>query len=428
MTAQSRLLLLIGVVAILVAACAGSASPSPAGSPIPSPIVVASPSATPTPASDPEVEPSVPVTPTDPSAKPEPTPTPAPLAWSKARTVKGLQSCSDVVATVDDAGTSHIAATCGNAGGQIKYAVSKDGLAWTVTSFKVPSGRFEQDPEIAFSGSTLYLAYTRVAPADGGCGDDGLDDVGVYVRSRSLPNGDWSAPSKIGATSDHLQAFRASGSVLHATVTNDKSHGTFYERVFGGAASRVRIGDGTGWTALRVGDDGDARLALDGAKGIRFGQIDGGKLAASTIPGTAGGSGSSMVLGPNNVAYVLWSRSAAMSGGCIDMDPGPTAGSYLSTNAGGSWQTTKLSKLVGAYSLTMDPTSGEIDALIGDFGTLRIYEKPAGAGWTHRTLSSDLASSAVVRRNPATGGLVVVYVHDTLDGDQPTTIQVMTKS
>jgi hypothetical protein len=135
-----------------------------------------------------------------------------------------------------------------------------------------------------------------------------------------------------------------------------------------------------------------------------------------------------MVLGPNNVAYVLWSRSAAMSGGCIDMDPGPAAGSYLSTNAGGSWQTTKLSKLVGAYSLTMDPKSGELDALIGGFGTLQVFEKPAGAGWSHKTLSSDLASSAVVRRNPATGGLFVVYVHDTLDGDQPSTIRVMTKS
>jgi hypothetical protein len=252
MTAQSRLLLVTGVLAILVAACAGATSPSPAGTPNPSPIVVDAPSASPVPSSQPQAEPSAPVTPADPSAKPEPTPTPAPLVWSKARTVKGLQGCSDVVATVDDGGTSHIAATCGSAGGQVKYAASEDGLAWMVTSFKVPSGRFEQDPEIAFSGSTLYLAYTRVAPADAGCGDDGLDDVGVYVRSRSLPNGDWSDASKIGATSDHLRAFRVSGSVIHATVTNDKSQGTFYERVSGGAASRVRIGEQAGRPSASV--------------------------------------------------------------------------------------------------------------------------------------------------------------------------------
>ena len=109
------------------------------------------------------------------------------------------------------------------------------------------------------------------------------------------------------------------------------------------------------------------------------------------------------------------------------MDPGPKAGTYLSTNAGGQWSTTKLSKVVGAQSLTMDPATGEVDAVVGGFESLQLFAKPVAGGWTHKTLTSDFASSAVVRRNPATGGLFVAFVHETLDGDDPSTVQVMTK-
>ena len=203
---------------------------------------------------------------------------------------------------------------------------------------------------------------------------------------------------------DHLQALRVDGTVIHATVTNEQADGTFYERVSGGAALRVRIGGIAGSTALRIGDDGMPRLALDGANGIRFGVVDGGKLSASTIPGTAGGSGSSMVLGPGNVAYVLWNRTTNTGGGCIDGPPDPKAGTFLSTNAGGSWSTTRLSKLVGGASITMDPSSGTVDALVSDFGSLQVFEKPVGAVWTHHTLTTDLASSAVIRRNPRRAG------------------------
>jgi hypothetical protein len=427
MTVNPRPLLLVGIVAIVLAACAGTPNPSPSSPAQPSPIAAVSPSASPLPSAQPETEPSGPVTPADPSAKPDPTPARAPAVWSKARTVKGLDGCSSVVATIDDAGVSHLAATCGNAGGEVRYASSSDGLRWSVKTFKAPPGRFERDPQLALAGSTLSLAYTRVAPDEEGCGTDGLSDVGVYVRSRTLPGGDWSAPGKFGATADHLQALRADGTVLHAIVANDKSDAAFYERVSNGSVQRVRIGGATGSTALRIGDDGVARVAMDGAKGILFGTVDGGKLSTSTIPGTSNGSGPVMALGPGNTAYVLLTRRGGGSGGCIDGDPGPSAGTYLSTNVGGSWSTTRLSKHIGASSITMDPASGEVDALVGDFTSLQLFQKAPNAGWTHRTLTTDFASSAVVRRNPATGGLLVAFVHDTLDGEIPATVQVMTK-
>ena len=130
MTARSPLLFVAATVAILVAACAGAPSPSPAGSADPGPIAVGSPSPSPTPATQPDTEPSA--TPAGPSATPEPTPTPAPAVWSKARTIKSLNGCNTVVATVDDGGTSHVAAQCGGGEGQIRYATSTDGVDWVL--------------------------------------------------------------------------------------------------------------------------------------------------------------------------------------------------------------------------------------------------------------------------------------------------------
>jgi hypothetical protein len=425
MTDRSRPLLAIAIVAILAAACAASSSPSP--SPVATPVAVATP--TPAPSADPAADPSGPI---DPAATPapsaDPTPTPAPAVWSKARTVKGLTGCNDLVGTIDDSGTTHLAVSCGSSGKEIRYASSTDGIHWTVTAFKAPSGRFDQGPELAFTGSTLTLAFTRVAPGEEGCGSDGLADVGVNVRTRSLPDGAWTSTKRIGPAEDHLQSLRVTGSTIHAIVTNEKADGSFYERVAGGSvADRVRIGGVSTGIALRIGDDGLPRLAVDGnARGIRFGTIDGGKLSAQMIPGTTGGGGPLLALGPANAAYVLWTISAG-SGGCVDVDPGPKAGTYLSTNAGGQWSTTKLSKVVGAQSLTMDPATGEVDAVVGGFESLQLFAKPVAGGWTHKTLTSDFASSAVVRRNPATGGLFVAFVHETLDGDDPSTVQVLTK-
>jgi hypothetical protein len=424
MTNRSRLLLVaIAVVAILAAACS-AASPTPA--PTATPVAVA----TPTPAAPaPSVDPSGPVTPSPtPAPSVDPTPTPAPAVWSKARTVKGLTGCTDLVGTVDESGTYHLAVSCGYGGEQIRYATSKDGVHWTVTTFKAPSGRLDQNPELAFSGSTLTLAFTRVGPAEPGCGDDGMADLGVNIRTRSLPDGAWSAPKRVGPAEDHLQSLRVDGSTIHAIVTNDKSGSSFYERLTGDTvASRVRVGDLSAGIGLRIGDDGQPRLAVDGnPKGIQFGTIAGGKLSAQTIPGTAGGGGPVLALGSGNTAYVLWTISAG-TGGCIDVDPGPKAGTYLSSNVGGTWSTTKLSKFVGAQSLTMDPATGEIDALVGGFESLQLFVKPPSGNWTHKTLTSDFSSSAVIRRNPATGGLFVAFLHETLDGDQPATVQVMTK-
>ena len=304
--------LLIGVGRTPAGATSSSAPPIALGSASPGPSQPVA-SSNPTPSAAPSVTPS------------KPTATPVPATWSKPVIVAGLDGCYAVVAAIDDHGLDHIAATCGNNGSQIRYAASSDGKTWKTNVLQPPSGRLELDPQLAFAGDTLYLAYTRVAPVDGGCGDNGLDDVGVYYRTRTLPNGAWSEPTRIGAVADHLQAFRVSGSVVHATVTNEKDGKTAYETLTGGTLARYTIGDATGWTSLRVGDDGKGRVAYESTHGISFGMVSGDKFSSSTIPNSTNGWDPSLTLARGNVAYLVWNRSYH-GGGCAEPGPDPLDG------------------------------------------------------------------------------------------------------
>ncbi|HET9613359.1 MAG TPA: hypothetical protein VFP22_00995, partial [Candidatus Limnocylindrales bacterium] len=290
-----------------------------------------------------------------------PASTAAPAVWSKPETVPGLDGCVSAVLAVDDSGSIHIAADCRHGDlSEIRYAVSAGG-AWTTDVLPVPAHRLERLPQLAFSGSTLYLAYTRLAPVDGGCGADGLQDVGVYVRSRSLPNGTWSDARLIGVDRDELESFRVSNGMLYATVANEKDGRTYFETgpVEGAVAHRVQLPNVAGATSLRVGDDGVARVAFEGASGLQFGTVDANAALTKPVPGTSGGWAPSLVLSPGNNASLLWSLSYH-GAGCASPDPSPADGTYFSTNVGGAWQTQRISKMVGESSLTVDPASGDV--------------------------------------------------------------------
>jgi hypothetical protein len=414
-----RALVSIALISI-VAACSAAA---PSGSPAPSrgsgglPI----PSTAPSPAIP---SPSAPTATPDPTPKPTPKPTPV---WSKAAVVNGLKGCFSVVAAIDGAGTSHLAANCGAGGKEIRYATSTDGRAWTAKTFAPPRNRLELDPQLAFEGNTLYLASTRVALTDGGCGDDGLADVGVYVRSRALPGGDWSEPEQVGSTADHLQSVRVSGGTLHLTVSNEKDGKTYYEALTRGVISRQPIAGAAGSVALRIGDDGKARFAFEAASGIRYGTFDGSRIVSTTIPGSEGGWAPVFVLAPGNAAIVIWNRSYHGLG-CAEPGPEPEDGTYLATNASGSWQTIKLSSRVGGASLALDTATGEIQALLGDYKSLTLYSRSFGGDWTKKSLGTGWISSSVIRQNPVSGALLVAYVRDVPEGDGSGQVEVRIRS
>lgn len=293
-----------------------------------------------------------------------------------------------------------------------------------MSSFAAPTGRLVQDLQIAFEGRRLSIAYSVVAPVEGSCGDDGLADVGVYVRSRDLPNGDWSSPERIGAVADHLQSFRVSGGTIHATVVNEKDHRTWYETVKAGTAKRYPISGAAGSVALRVGDDGKARIAYESAKGIAFGTFDGAGFGTTTLPSSGRGWDPVLALAPGNVANVLWNRSLH-GAGCAEPGPDPDDGTWFASNSGGTWESTRLSDRVGAASITLDPTHGDIHALVDDFQALVHFEKPVGDDWTKETLVTGEVSSGLLRVNPVTGGLVAACV--LLQEDADDTVLVMSK-
>ena len=396
----------VAAIALLVVACQSPAAAPPA-SPSSPPISVSNPSTPPTPSADPSAPAPTP-TPKPPAPKP---PVAKSVTWSKPVAVKGLEGCLSVVMAVDDRGATHLAATCGIDASEIRYAVSNDGTTWKTTTFAAPAGRQELEPQLAFSGSTLYLAYTRVAPTDGGCGDDGLADLGVHVRTRTLPGGAWSEPSQIGKTADHLQSLRVDGTVIHATVHNDKDGSTAYEVLTGGALARQVIGDATGGSSLRVGDDGKGRVAYETAKGISFGKVDNGTFVAARIPGSDGGHSPVLTLAPGNVAYVIWNRSF-FAGGCIDGGSNPLDGTYVATNASGRWVTSRLTTMLGAASMTIDPATGELQLVVSDMHRgVRFHRLPGGA-WAKEILTRRNPSSSVIRQNSTNGNLVVAFIAD----------------
>ncbi len=311
--------------------------------------------------------------------------------------------------TIDATGTTHLAAQCEE--DDIRLASSADGTHWTSQTFRPPSRRMLSGPQIAFDGNRLTVAYTRLAPApqDEGCGEVIPTDVGVYVRTRSLPDGSWSAEQKLGETADSLMSLRTANG-LRAVII-DKAGRVFYETLIDGQLTRQRITGAIGGASLRIGDDGHPRVAFEAKDGIRLGTFEGGTFRSELIPGSSAGWGPTLVLGPGNVAYVLWNR-AYNGGGCAEPGPDPKDGTYFATDVGGSWASSRLSPRVGGTSLIVDPDTGELNALVADFGSLTAFTRPAGGDWVEKTLMTGDSSSPVLRQDPTTGNLVAAFAGD----------------
>ena len=225
-----------------------------------------------------------------PSASIAAAPTPEPIGppadgWSRPIQVGAPGRCPTVSALIDATGRNHVAAGCD---GGIRVFV-ESGAGWDDTTFAPPSKRQENDPQLALDGDLLYLAYTRISVEEGGCGDFGLRDVGVYLRTKSLPNGEWSEPTQIGAVADHVQSLRVVDGTIHATVANEADGRRYYETQRGDQYRRYEILNAVGEVALRIGDDVRARVAYEAADAIWYGTFTAGNLTAVKVTGTSRG-------------------------------------------------------------------------------------------------------------------------------------------
>lgn len=350
---------------------------------------------------------SLPIDTPSPTGHPTPRPTPG-ATWSKPDVVR-TGNCSSLTAAIDVAGRYHIGAVCD---GAIRYLTSDDASAWIETTFTAPTDRLEVDPLLTLDGDTVYLAYSRLAPEDGGCGDDGLQDIGVYTRSRHLPNGSWSDPVRVGGKGDRAQSFRVVGGVLHLTITADDGGGPlYYESQSGPVVSERLIPDAV-TTSLRVGDDGLPRIAYATGHEIRYARVDGARLTTETVAASDETylMAPSLVLGPGDHAYAIWTQTTDPGGGCAGPEPGPLDGTYFGTDAGGRWKTTRLTRSTGESSLTLDPASGRIEVIVND-GSFHHFVSVDGATWTRKKIAgTEGLGNPVLRVNPATGSVSVFAV------------------
>ena len=347
-----------------------------------------------------------------PSSKPSPSAKPAPAVWSKPRVVR-KGGCSDLVATIDPSSGYHVAAVCKD---RIVYLTSTDGTAWKQTTLDPPAHPFDVHPQLAVDGDTVYLAYNRLAPEklDGGCGgydNGGVRDVGVYTRSRHLPDGAWSKPAKIGRTGDSLKAFRAVDGVLHLIVSDGAVGQAYYESRSGEELTRIEI-PGALTASLRVGDDGHARIAYSSYAGIRYARVGDGRLSIKTVtnPKRMYLIDPSLVLGAGDDAYVVWTQIAYPD----DMDTcggdqyGSRDGTYVGTDTSGHWTSTRITRAIGDTAFTVDPSTGRLHALV-DTGSMTYYTGIAGKHMTPKKLAGTKGMSDAVIRLDARSGKVVVF-------------------
>jgi len=326
----------------------------------------------------------------------------AATGYGPRESISSRADCFQLAATVDDEGGAHVAGRCGDS----IYAFDRDGTTWTTRI--VASTGISEDPQIAVDGDTLYVAFTHNLATI--CGDD-LSRPGVYVRSRTLPDGAWSPLTFLGNTRDRLRSFRAVDGNLHAVV-DDIDGVTQYETDAAGPLLRYPVPDATGPASLRVGSDGRARIAYETEAGLSYATFTGKAFKTAPIPGTNDRDGTpQLVLDAANHAHLSWTHALRTDGGCALPDDNPSLdGTYYATNASGSWtapSARRITTRLGPTSIAV--TSAGPVIVVGSGTGVRVYSKPATGGWVSQTISS-LQATDVAIRYPPSGRAIVTFI------------------
>ena len=340
------------------------------------------------------------------------------------------KSCQTPSLTVSS-GRYHAASTCRNT---IRYAEGSATGRWRVTSLHPPARHVESNPQLAIDGNTLYLAYTRYGPvvdADTCGGPFGVryEDVGVYYRTRTLPDGEWSKPHKLGRADDILDSMRVVDGTIHAVIFADAGSGGPVVESFGdGVLVRERPKAVDGPISLRVGNDGKARLAyVDRSGSIRLVTLDGIEGTSVTVANRGKLVDPLLVLGAGNRPHLVWTRFAAEDDGCGGDTTGTSPqGTYYATAVDREWRVERITKATGTKSFVIDPDSGVVHVLVNgngrEGGSLRYFERGPGGDWTSKKLGAWVDGGAVIRRDESNGTLVVVF-KDGYDG----AVQMLTR-
>ena len=334
-----------------------------------------------------------------------------PAAWSAPRAVDSSHDCWEVTAGIDAAGRDHVAVSCA---WHIRYSSNASG-AWRTTVFAAPSGREDTGPAIAFANGRVYVAWTRMV-GDAGCGSG----TGVFIRSRRLPGGAWSAARRVGLPCDRLYALRASGGTLWLAVGAPSGQG-YLESLVGSTLVRRPIEQATGAVALRIGPDGIARFAYEASDGIWFGMYNGSRWWMDPVVGSkAGDCDPVLALDRSNRAHVLFTRSDSGPSDRCAGDGGTDSGTWYATNRGkpwNAWTTARMTPQVGTASLVVDNRTNRLTAILAWDSPLRLFTALPGRSWSSATLVRWAVHAPVALLRQATGALVVVFDRKTTARD-----------
>ena len=141
-----------------------------------------------------------------------------------------------------------------------------------------------------------------------------------------------------------------------------------------------------------------------------------GTGATSTVVASEGKLADPLLaLGPGNQPHLIWTRYKNEDGGCGGSALIDAQGTYYGTLKNGTWTAERITKETGATSFALDPNTGAVDVLVnGDLDPssgdrLTHYERAPGGGWTATPLRAPVDGGFVIRRDEASGTLVVVF-------------------
>lgn len=400
--------LAIALFAVVVGACgsnvpsptpatASTATSSPFGpSAVPSEVSTADPEATLHSAPSPS-----PVNAPTPTPEPTPAPRPAPQGWTAQQV--GKTGCYNPTAGFDETGRTHLAVTCDY--DTVYYASDGHG-SWTSRVFDHPAQQFESSPQIAFRGMRVYVAYTRYTP-----GDCGSTYHGVYFRSRVLPNGAWSANTRIGSVGDILQQFAVDGTTIHATVRGTDGH-VYYETVVGTTIHRYPISGAVRGTSMSIGSDGRARIVYRVAAGLRYSVFTGSGFSTSKIGGSTGRDWDpALTLDAADEPHVAWTRGDEPHIGCgVNGPPPKDRGTYYATKVDGAWKAERIATNMGSASIQVDHVTGRVHVLVVSATGETYYTTGPDGRWIGTLVSPTRTGSAILRLDPATGTVLIVFI------------------
>jgi hypothetical protein len=179
----------------------------------------------------------------------------------------------------------------------------------------------------------------------------------------------------------------------------------------GSTYREIRI-PGAEQTALRIGDDGQPRIAYTNPSAVRYAAINGSRISSTEVfaADDVNIGLPVLVLGRDDHAYLAWSAVPRTDEvGCSETPSASNEGTWFATNVGGQWTTKRLSKDVSPVSLAVDVATGRLHAIYVDRRGIRYVTRAANGAWSGSRLDAQIElQDPVLRRDPASGLLLLV--------------------